>query len=244
MNEGWIKLSRGITENWIWKDPVKLKWWLDMLINVNFKDSKVNLGNQIIECKRGQSVMSLQTWANRWIVDKNKVRNFFILLQKDKMITIENIHKSTRITICNYDSYQAIENAIKTDSKRNRNANKTESNTIEEREEEKRKKEEKELKDKIIKNEEEIFNYFKEVTKKAIRTFDAKAKTSLKERLKSFDIEDVKKAILNCYNDEYHISTNHKYLTLEFILREDKLNKFSSMTPKQNTGYQKQTALY
>ena len=28
--DGWIKLHRKIIEHWIWKDPEKLKWWLDM----------------------------------------------------------------------------------------------------------------------------------------------------------------------------------------------------------------------
>lgn len=129
---GWIKVSRSITDHWIWKDPIKLKWWIDMLITVNFKDNKINIGNQLIECNRGQSIMSLKQWADRWKVDKNKVRNFFVLLEKDGQILHENIYKTTRITICNYDSYNEVENAIKTQSKRNKNAIETQSNPIEE----------------------------------------------------------------------------------------------------------------
>ncbi len=131
-SEGWIKISRGINEHWIWKDPIKFQWWLDMLITVNFKDGKVNIGNQLIDCKRGQSVLSLQSWGLRWKVDKNRVRNFFVLLEKDGMITHENLSKTTRITICKYESYQGIENAIETQSKRNQNAIKTQPNAIEE----------------------------------------------------------------------------------------------------------------
>ena len=129
---GWIKLSRDISNHWIWKDETKLKWWLDILLTVNFKDNKILMGNQLVECKRGQSVMSLQQWGERWKVDKNKVRNFFVLLEKDGMILHENLSKTTRITICNYDSYQSKENDTKTESKRRRNADETQSYPIEE----------------------------------------------------------------------------------------------------------------
>ena len=104
--EGWIKLSRTIKDHWIWKDPVKLKWWIDILISVNHSPAKVNIGNQLFECGRGQSIQSLSNWASQWKVSKDKARNFLVLLEKDGMITHENIGKSTRITVCKYDIYQ------------------------------------------------------------------------------------------------------------------------------------------
>jgi len=94
---GWIKLHRSIQDHWIWQDPLKLKWWLDIIMEVNHADNKVNLGLKIIECKRGQSVISLSGWAKRWGVSKSMVRNFFNLLENDGMITQENVTKSTRI---------------------------------------------------------------------------------------------------------------------------------------------------
>ena len=119
--EGWIMLHRKITEHWIWNDPIKLKWWLDILLFVNHEDKKVNIGVKLIECKRGQSVMSLQNWAKRWNVSKSAARNFLELLQKDKMINIENISISTRITVCSYDDYQQSAHTSKTDGKRMEN---------------------------------------------------------------------------------------------------------------------------
>lgn len=103
---GWIKLQRAIKDHWIWKDPVKLKWWIDLLITVNHSPAKVNIGNQLFECGRGQSIQSLSNWAKQWGVSKDKARNFFVLLEKDGMISHEVIGKTTRITICNYDTYQ------------------------------------------------------------------------------------------------------------------------------------------
>lgn len=103
---GWIKLQRAIKDHWIWKDPIKLKWWIDLLITVNHSPTKVNIGNQLFECGRGQSIQSLSNWANQWGVSKDKARNFLVLLEKDGMISHESIGKSTRITVCNYDIYQ------------------------------------------------------------------------------------------------------------------------------------------
>ena len=118
---GWVKLHRSIQDHWIWKDPLKLKWWIDIIMVVNHADSKVNLGLKIIECKRGQSVMSLSGWAKRWGVSKSMVRNFFNLLENDGMIIQENVTKSTRITVCNYDSYQDVAHARKTHEDPNKN---------------------------------------------------------------------------------------------------------------------------
>lgn len=119
---GWIKISREIINHWIWNDPNKLKWWLDILITVNFEDKKIPIGYKLFECKRGESLMSLQSWGKRWGVSKTVVNNFFKLLENDNMITIKNETVTTRITVCKYEQYQQIENAKKTKQYRKENA--------------------------------------------------------------------------------------------------------------------------
>ncbi len=103
---GWIKIQRAIREHWIWQDPIKLRQWIDILISVNHSPNKVNIGNRIYECGRGQSIQSLSGWARQWGISKDRARNFLVLLEKDGMISHENIGKTTRITVCNYDTYQ------------------------------------------------------------------------------------------------------------------------------------------
>lgn len=80
--------------------------------------------------------------------------------------------------------------------------------------------------DKFIKS----FNSF------AGRSFKAtnKVKTSLKARLKEYSKADILKAIENAHKDQYHIETNFKYLTPEFILRQDKIEKFLNAPDKSN----------
>ena len=124
--EGWIKIHRKIKDHWLWSSDHRLKWWLDILLTVNYSDTKVLIKGNLIECKRGQSVRSLETWAKDWNVTKKTVKEFFELLQKDSMLVYESIKISTRITVCNYDSYQDVVNTTETISKRQVNAEYTE----------------------------------------------------------------------------------------------------------------------
>lgn len=106
LSTGHISLYRSIRKHWIWSDPVKFQWWVDILLEANHKPQKVLIGDQLIECKRGQSAKSMCTWAKRWRVDRGQVRRFFKLLESDQMATIKTTSKTTMITICNYESYQ------------------------------------------------------------------------------------------------------------------------------------------
>jgi hypothetical protein len=116
--EGWIRLHRAIKEHWLWNDPVKFQWWVDILLTVNHSDTKVNIGYMLIDCKRGQSIKSLSNWAKQWSCSKDTVRNFFKLLEKDSMILLESLQKTTRLTVCNYDNYQTNLHAEQTQGKR------------------------------------------------------------------------------------------------------------------------------
>jgi len=114
--EGWIKLHRSIKDNWIWQNSTYLRAWIIMLFTVNYEDKKVLIHGNIIECKRGQSLLSLDSWVDKFGLKKQcgswtiqKVRTFFELLERDQMITKETVHKSTRLTICNYNYYQDIQ---------------------------------------------------------------------------------------------------------------------------------------
>lgn len=124
-NDGWIRLHRRVQDHWLWKDPVKFQWWVDILITVNHNPAKVNIGNELIECNRGQSIMSLLSWSLRWKVSKDTARNFLKLLEKDSMITLESYTKTTRLTVCKYDSYQTTLHDEQTLTKRSPYADQT-----------------------------------------------------------------------------------------------------------------------
>jgi hypothetical protein len=138
---GWIKIHRSITNHWLYSEKrvySKLEAWYDMLIAVNYSDSKTLIKGKLYEVKRGQSIMSLDSWAKRWSWDKSKVRRFLNTLQNDNMIELKSDTITTQLTICNYESYQGERNADETPVKRKRNADETQTTLIEERKEEKK----------------------------------------------------------------------------------------------------------
>jgi uncharacterized phage protein (TIGR02220 family) len=73
-----------------------------------------------------------------------------------------------------------------------------------------------------------LLNQFNELVGRNHKLVTEKAKRQLIARLKDgYTKQDIWNAIQNCYNDEYHKETNHKYLTLEFISRPDKMERYS-----------------
>ena len=125
---GWITLDRSIKEHWLNKqDRVysEFEAWIDILLTVNHSEQKIKLKGVLLTVKRGESVCSLDTWGKRWKWNKNRVRRFFSLLQKDSMIDLKSEQITTRLTVCNYDSYQSKRNADETQTKRRRYAGDT-----------------------------------------------------------------------------------------------------------------------
>jgi len=89
---------------------------------------------------------------------------------------------------------------------------------------------EREYKDNINIDWEKLLNQFNKITGKNAKVINQQVKNKILARLKEgYSKEDLLNAIQNCFNDPYHKETNHKYLTLEFISRTDKMEKYSTI---------------
>ena len=143
---GWIKIHRCISNHWLYTEKrcfSKFEAWIDILMTVNFADAQVLIKGKLYQVKRGQSILSMDSWANRWNWDKSKVRRFFDLLQKDSMITIKTDTITTQLTVCNYESYQDERHTDKPQTKRKQNTYETQTTLIKEEIEEQEEQEEK-----------------------------------------------------------------------------------------------------
>ena len=80
--------------------------WETMLLLVNYEPSKTMINGTLYECDRGQSLLSIGSWADKFLWSIKQVRTFFKLLEKDGMIAVEGLRHTTRLTICNYGLYQ------------------------------------------------------------------------------------------------------------------------------------------
>jgi hypothetical protein len=79
-------------------------------------------------------------------------------------------------------------------------------------------------------NSSKLLSVFNSILGKQARVVPTKAKSQLKQRLKEgYTKEDIIKAITNASKDPHHIESNYKYITLEFITRPDKLERFVNM---------------
>jgi uncharacterized phage protein (TIGR02220 family) len=85
----------------------------------------------------------------------------------------------------------------------------------------------------------ELLKFFNSKTNKNCKVIPTKAKTAFTARLKEgYTKQDFAKAIQNCAADEFHINNPH-HLTLEFISRQDKLDKYLNIGDKpKNTEKQ------
>lgn len=84
----------------------------------------------------------------------------------------------------------------------------------------------KEKKEKIDYN--KLLEEFNKITGKRARVVPEKTKKQIRERIKDgYTLRDIWDAIKNCSEDEYHKDSKLKYLTLEFITRSDKLERWS-----------------
>ena len=135
---GWIKLHRSIQQHWLYTEKrcfSRFEAWNDILLTVNYSDAQTFIKGKVYNVKRGQSILSLDSWANRWNWDKSKVRRFLNLLQKEKMIELKSDNITTHLIVCKYEDYQDSCNANETQKKRKRNANDIQTTPIEEEKE-------------------------------------------------------------------------------------------------------------
>jgi hypothetical protein len=78
-----------------------------------------------------------------------------------------------------------------------------------------------------------FIDYFNSFANRSFRIND-KLINTLNKRLKTYSKQQLQDAIKNAHNDDYHITTNFKYLTPELILRQDKLERFVNNPKPQN----------
>ena|SRR5690625_1383271 len=133
---GYISLYRSIQNHWLYpsgRSFTDYEAWTDLLMQANHKPRAVRVKNKVIHCERGQSVRSITQWAERWKWTRSKVYRFLEILKADGMIETHSETVTTRITICNYESYQTPVKKDETDSetnlKRGRNAPETRADT-------------------------------------------------------------------------------------------------------------------
>ena len=99
-----------------------------MLLNASHSHQKLFIGGEIVECHRGEIVASLRQLSEACMMNKDSFRHFLRLLIKEEMVLCESHAKFTRITICNYESYQGSAHDVQTIRRQSADNDKNEKN--------------------------------------------------------------------------------------------------------------------
>ena len=136
MNEGFIKLHRKIRDSWIFRD--KKEWfhaWIWMILEAEWKDQWLTISGRGIFVKRGQLAAPIRYLVRGFNGPKDdywtisKVQYFMKRLQKEGMIKTEICTNITLVTICNYDTYNNLEDKSRTKVVRSTPKSRTQNST-------------------------------------------------------------------------------------------------------------------
>lgn len=90
-----------------------------------------------------------------------------------------------------------------------------------------------------------LMDYFNLVFKKGTRVVSSDAKKNINQRLKDgYTKDDIKIVIDNASNDNHHIESNYKYITLEFLSRPKIFERYASQQHQKPYSVKKQENLF
>lgn len=237
---GWVKLYREIEKHWVYDDAEKLKTWITLLIKASHQKIKINIGYELVELEPGQLVFGLNKYSKLIDIDRNKLYRIIKLLEQDQMIEYDTqtYNNFSIITILNWDKYQSetpsssayqqkqADNETQMKHKRNTSETQVKTNN--------NVKNEKNDKNNIY----VIWDYYCEKFKGVYEPekFTKTRESKIRARLKTYSIEQLKKAIDNLRQSEWHCGANEQgrvYAKPEFLFRNDeKVEEWLQYKPK------------
>lgn len=107
VTSGWIALPRDMREHWLWKNPRKLKMWLEMVMMANWTDSHTIYGSVKYNLSRGQFATTMRQLSGKFECSTQTLLSFLNLLESESMIKrVMPGNKFTIITINDFEQYQ------------------------------------------------------------------------------------------------------------------------------------------
>lgn len=109
MQTGYILLPRSVLDQYAWttKSAATTKIFLTLALKASHKDFHHPAG---IELKQGQLLTSSRTLASECRISRNTLKNILTRLQDAQQITLQDTHKGTVVTICNYIEFTTYNN--------------------------------------------------------------------------------------------------------------------------------------
>ena len=112
MADGWIKLSRQITEmqGYFGEKFNRVHCWIDLLLLAEWRPQRIFYirGNRVV-VNRGQIAISETELAKRWSMNRRTVRARLAEFVSDEKIIQQKSNIINLITICKYEQYQQVD---------------------------------------------------------------------------------------------------------------------------------------
>lgn len=110
---GWVKLHRRLRDNPVLRDFDAKGVWSDLLLMAQHKPYPDRINGQDIVLQRGQLALPVSKWCEQGGLTRKRIRTILASFVKQGMIEMVQAkgHAATIITICNYELYQARDDA-------------------------------------------------------------------------------------------------------------------------------------
>lgn len=111
---GFISVFRSLQDHWLWEsdEPFDIRSaWIDLLMSVNHKENKIQVGRSVVTIHAGQMWTSYVKLARRWHWDRKRVYRYIKMLISDGMIRVDGTPNGTLLTVVNYSKFAYQGNA-------------------------------------------------------------------------------------------------------------------------------------
>lgn len=122
-DKSYIKLFRKILNSPIFENEKALKVWIWCLLKATHKEREQLVGKQIVHLEKGQFVTGRKKASEELKMNDRTIYDYFKLLEKLQMISINSNNKFSIVTVEKWEDYQVEE--LKIQQQRNNNATTT-----------------------------------------------------------------------------------------------------------------------
>ncbi|WP_407475333.1 hypothetical protein [Elizabethkingia anophelis] len=127
-NKGFIKLNRGIFDNFLWNEArefSKAEAWIDLIQLARFEASTEIINGKVIELQRGEIPASRRFLELRWNWGSTKVSNFLKMLAQMNMINQRQANGQTIVFLVKYSIYNDMQTTDKPETRPRTNQRQT-----------------------------------------------------------------------------------------------------------------------
>lgn len=106
MNEGWIKVYRGICDSPVFTDADALRLWIYILCNAAHREHDTLYCGKIVHLEKGQFITGRKVLAQKFRTSESKIYRTLQLLQSLGNVNITSNNKFSLVTVVNWEKYQ------------------------------------------------------------------------------------------------------------------------------------------